>query len=164
MNLSHRRFAAVAFGAALIAALSLAASPAVAAPPDPLEARAAAILAVYPGGDEIAPGILSWDDGAVVLTLDGAVSPQSIGTCLTGQYCAWSGTNYLGTKLAFTSCSAAGYSSSLALLGGLARSTANARTTGHVNAVSGGSVIYMMPANTGHPVNSTTLSALVCYT
>ena len=163
MNPNRRRFAAATFAAALVAMLSLTAGAAIAAPPDQLEARTAAILAAHPGGEEIAPGILSWDDGAVVLTLDGAVSPQSIGTCLTGQYCAWSGTNYLGTKLAFTACSSSGTSSSLALLSGLARSTANARTSGTVNAVNGGSVIYSMSANTGRPVNGSTLSHLVCY-
>lgn len=163
MNLTHR-LSSTALAAILVAMLSLIVSPASAVPPDTLEARAAVILATHPGGQEIAPGVLSWNDGAVVLTLDGAVGPQSIGTCQTGQYCAWGGTNYTGTKLAFTACSSGGTSSSLALLSGLARSTANARTSGHVNAVNGGSLIYSMPANTGHPVNGSTLSNLVCYT
>lgn len=163
MNTRRRRFAVAALGGALVALLSLIAGPSLAASPNTLETRSATILAAHPGGEEIAPGILSWDDGDVVLTLEGAVSPQSIGTCSTGQYCAWSGTNYLGTKLAFTACSTSGTSSSLALLSGLARSTANARTSGTVDAVNSGSVIYSMAASTGRPVNGSTLSALVCY-
>ncbi|WP_309615126.1 peptidase inhibitor family I36 protein [Salinibacterium sp.] len=158
-----RRAIGAAFAAALLAALTLTTTPALASPADPLEARTAQVLASHPGGEEIAPGVISWDGGAVVLTLEGAATARAIGTCATGQYCAWSGTSYTGTKLAFTSCSSGGTSSSLSLLSGLARSTANARTFGSVDAVSGSSVIYSMSTNTGRPSNGTTLSALVCY-
>jgi hypothetical protein len=147
--------------------LLLVASPAVAASSASrvaLEIRATAVLEANPGGQEIAPGIVSWGNGAVVLTLDGAVSPQAVGTCATGQYCAWSETSYIGTKLAFTACSAGGTSSSLALLGGVVRSTANARSSGTVKAKNGSTVVYTMAANTGKAVNISPLSTLVCNT
>jgi hypothetical protein len=158
-----RRILLAALAVSLTATLSLAVLPAAAAQPDGLEARTAAILAANPGGERLAPGVLSWHDGSVVLTLQGAVSQRSIGSCLTGQYCAWSGTNYVGTKLAFTGCSTSGSSSSLALLGGVVRSTANARTSGTVQARNGGNLVYSMSANTGVAVNGSTLSQLVCY-
>ena len=142
--------------------LSLSASPAFASTPAPQ--TAAAILAEHPGGEEIAPGVISWDNGAVVLTLADAASPDTVGTCATGQYCAWSGTSYTGTKLAFTACSSAGTSSSLSLLGGVVRSTANARSSGHVDAKNGSTLVYSMAAGTGHPTNSSTLTSLVCFT
>jgi hypothetical protein len=163
MKRRARRFLAIVTASLMCAGWVLQATAAMASP-DPLESKVSAILAEHPGGTQVAPGVVSWNSGAVVLTLDGAVSPQAIGNCATGQYCAWSGTSYSGTKLAFTACSASGTSSSLALLSGLARSTANARTSGHVNAVSGSTLIYSMPANTGKPANSATLSKLVCYT
>lgn len=159
------RAAVAAFAIASSAILGLGATPAVADTPTELEARVAAILHAHPGGTEVRRGVISWDEGATVLTLEGAaVSQRDVASCPIGQYCAWSNTSYVGTKLTFTACSSGGTSSSLALLGGLARSTANARTSGHVDAVAGGSTIYSMPANSGHPVNGVTLSALVCYT
>lgn len=154
-----------AIAIAAIALLGLGANPALANTADDLESRTAAILAAHPGGKEIAPGIISWNDGAVTLTLEGApISPRSVASCATGQYCAWSNTSYTGTKLTFTACSSGGTSSSLALLGGHARSTANARTSGHVDARAGSTTIYTMSAGTGNPSNGVTLTALVCYT
>lgn len=161
MTTGIHRLSAALVAAAAFAVLPIA--PAVAAPESSLEARTSAIIAANPGGVELAPGIIAWERGAVVLTLDGAVSPQSVGTCLTGQYCAWSGTGYTGTKLTFTACSSGGTSSSVALLSGLVRSSANARTSGTVKAVAGSSVIYSMAAGTGNSANGTTLTALVCY-
>ncbi|PZQ88944.1 MAG: hypothetical protein DI534_09155 [Leifsonia xyli] len=162
--MKHRIRSAVTLLAS-VALVGLGVGPAFAAPDTDLEAEVAAILAAYPGGTELQPGVISWDDGATVLTLEGAaVSQRDVASCRTGQYCAWSNTSYIGTKLTFTGCSVGGYPSSLALLGGLARSTANARSSGHVDAVAGVSTIYSMPANSGNPANGVTLTALVCYT
>lgn len=101
------------------------------------------------------------DNAGQPLCIDAA--DKGYGTCLTGRYCAWDATSYTGTKLSFSACSVGGTSSSLAAIGGLARSTANARTSGTVKAVNSGSVIYSMPANIGVPVNGATLTHLVCY-
>lgn len=155
----------VALTVASTALIGVGSAPALAGTDTALAGRVAAILATHPGGTEIEPGVVSWNHGEVVLTLEGAlVSPRDVASCRTGQYCAWSNTSYAGTKLTFTACSAGGTSSSLALLGGLARSTANARTSGHVNAVNGASIIYSMSPNSGVPANGSSLSALVCYT
>lgn len=152
--------------AVLVVALSLLvpATGAAAGPAESLDARVARVLAEFPGGVEVSPGVIQWNKGAITLTLESAFSVQSIGSCATGQYCAWTGLSYTGTKLAFTSCSAGGTSSSLAALGGPARSTANARTTGTVNAVNSGALVYTMAANTGKPSNAATLTHLVCFT
>ncbi|MEO5535265.1 MAG: peptidase inhibitor family I36 protein [Pseudolysinimonas sp.] len=144
-------------------ALLGASAAATADPLTSLSSRVAEILQEFPGGIEVAPGVIEWQKGAVTLTLESEFSARSIGTCSTGQYCAWSNTLYSGTKLAFTSCSVGGTSSSLAPLGGLVRSTANARTSGTVNAVNGATVVYTMAANTGKPSNAATLTDLVCF-
>ncbi|WP_448261891.1 hypothetical protein [Microbacterium aurum] len=164
----RNRIRAALAAAVMISAAVLFATPATAAAEasnKDLAAAVAAVLAENPGGREITPGVISWGDGAVVLTLEGAPIPKAaVGTCASGQYCAWRSTSYTGTKLAFTSCSASGSTSSLALLGGLARSTANARSSGTVQAVNGSTVVYSMSAGTGKASNSTALTALVCYT
>lgn len=153
--------------ATALATLALLVSPAVAAAAEPkesLSSRVEAILHEFPGGVEVAPGVIEWNDGATTLTLESSFTTRSIGSCATGQYCAWSNTFYSGTKLAFTSCSAGGTSSSLAALGGSVRSTANARTSGTVNAVNSGAFVYAMAANSGKPSNAATLTHLVCFT
>lgn len=157
----RRTIAALALAIALLAPATTAVA---STPPSSLDDRVAEILNRFPGGEEVSPGVIEWDKGAVTLTLESRYSTMSIGTCSTGQSCAWSDTGYTGTKVAFTACSAGGTSSSLAVLGGLARSTANARTSGHVNAVNGATVVYTMAANTGKPANSATLTHLVCFT
>ena len=82
-----------------------------------------------PGGIQFSATEISWDDGAVVLTVDGGVGPHAIGSCATGAFCAWDGANLTGSKLSFTSCgthSTAGLS--------VVRSIANARSSGSVKA------------------------------
>ena len=59
----------------------------------------------FPGGTQIADDSISWQRGEMLMTLEGGSSARSIGTCVTGAYCAWSGINYTGSKLSFTSCS-----------------------------------------------------------
>lgn len=162
MKMHLRRIGLAALSGFATIALSLWSTPAFAAFPEGTN-DVAVILQQHPGGEEVAPGVISWSDGAIVMTLAGAASPAAIGSCATGQYCAWSGTSYTGTKLAFSACSASGTSSSLSLLGGTVRSTANARSSGHVNAQNGSTTVYTMAANTGHPSNSNNLTSLVCF-
>ena len=63
------------------------------------------ILAEHPGGVQTGPNTISWDDGAVILTLalDG-LAPMSVGNCTTNYYCAYTGTTLSGSKLSFASC------------------------------------------------------------
>lgn len=110
-----------------------------------------------PGGTQISATEVSWEDGAVVLTVDDGVGTRSIGSCATGAFCAWDGANLTGSKLSFTSCST--YSTA-----GLSvvRSIANARSSGSVKAKnsSGTVLITLSPgAWTGSaPYGVTTLS------
>lgn len=145
------------------AALILVGAPAHAAP-ETLQDRIDAILQEHPGGIQIDDRSISWENGAVTLTLDAGTGARSIGTCATGSYCAFSGYNYAGTKLSFTSCSAGGSSGSLALLGNVPHSVANARTSGTVAARNGGSTIFNLGANSGNPAVTSTVTTLVCFT
>lgn len=161
------RVTTAALALAAIAVVSLGSAPAIARPTAlPVSAQAAEVASVldrYPGGTETAPGVISWDDGATILTLASAEAADAVGTCASGRYCAWANTAYTGTKITFSACSAGGTTSSLALLSGYARSTANARSSGTVKAVKSGTVIYSMAPGTGRAANATQLTSLVCY-
>ena len=154
--------------AAVLVFVSLASAPAGAAvvPPDAesLQARVNAVMEANPNGVQIADDSISWDDGAVVMTLEGGSNQRSIASCATGSYCAWSAIAYSGTKLSFTACSLFGSTSSLAALGTNARSLANARTTGTVKVKNGATLVWNMAANTGIPSNTFTVTTMVCFT
>lgn len=129
---------------------------------DELQAESEAILEQVPGGVIEAPGIISWDGGAVRLTLEGAVTPQAFQTCETGAYCAWQGANYSGRRLSFTNCWYDGASSSLApITTGL--SAANARGSGIVSLRSNGSTVGTLGPNSGTAYISGGIDTLVCY-
>ncbi|GAB2456344.1 hypothetical protein GCM10027029_17590 [Conyzicola lurida] len=155
---------AVAIAAALLL-MGLGAAPASALPEEDqgLQAQIDGVLADFPGGVQISATTVSWDGGAILLTFPSPGS-RAIGTCATGSYCAFSSTNYSGTKLAFTGCSAEGTANSLAQLGGSARSIANARTSGTVRAMNGTTIVHTLTANKGVGVNSTALTNLSCTT
>jgi hypothetical protein len=154
--------------AALVAviALSPGTANAAVAPPDgeSLQARVDAVMKANPGGVQIADDSIAWEDGQVVVTLEGGSNQRSIGSCSTGSYCAWSSTSYTGTKLSFTACSLAGTSSSIAPLGTNARSLANARTSGTIKVKNGATLVWNMAANTGIPSNTFTVTTMVCFT
>ena len=157
---------ALLLAATTAVALSLAAVPATAAtvvPDGELQAKIDAVMAKFPGGVQIADDSVAWQKGEIVLTLEGGSNARSVATCTTGSYCGWSGASYTGTKLSFTACSAAGTSSSLALLTAT-RSLANARTSGMVRAKNLSTTVYTLPASTGIASNPATLTSLVCYT
>ena len=141
-------------------------TPASSSPPpvESLQARVDAALAAFPGGVQIADDSIAWEDGGVVLTLEGGSSAQSLGTCSPGSYCAWSQPSYSGSKLTFTACSLGGTSSSLAPLGTNARSLANARPSGTVKAKNGSTVVLSLGPSVGIPSNSATLTTMVCFT
>lgn len=147
----------------VLLAVLLVAPPATASE-NPTQVRIDNLLAKLPGGVQTGSDQVSWDHGTVVLTIATPDNAKSIGSCATGDYCAWSGTSYTGTRLTFTACSASGTSSSVAALSGLVRSTANARSSGTVQDRNGSTVVHTMAANTGIPVNASTLTALVCFT
>ena len=155
---------ALALAVALVVGLSVPA--AHAAPDNPLQERIDAVLKAFPGGTQVGDDSVSWQKGDILLTLEGgsSSSARSIGTCLTGTYCAWSGLSYTGSKLTFAACSAGGISNSLAPLATNARSLANARSSGTVKARNGSTVVYVLAASTGVPSNSATLTNMICFT
>lgn len=111
-----------------------------------------------PGGTQISATEISWEDGAVILTVDDGVSSRAIGSCATGAFCAWDGANLTGSKLSFTSCTTHS-TSGLSVV----RSIANARSSGSVKAKnSSGSVLLTL--SPGSSTGSTPLGvkSLTC--
>ena len=154
---------AMGVGAIVLVLMGLGASPAVSDPTgsDTLQTQIDDVLAHYPGGIQISPTTISWEDGAILLTFP-APYGRAIGSCATGSYCAFSGSSYSGTRLAFTGCSATTTSNSLSSLGSSVRSVANARTSGTVRAMDGATVVHTLSANTGVVSNASSLTALSC--
>jgi hypothetical protein len=158
------RRTALALASAAVLALTLCAPVAANAAEAPLQERIDAVLKEFPGGTQVGDDSVSWQRGDILLTLEGGSSARAVGSCLTGKYCAWSGTGYSGSKLTFSACSSGGIANSLAPLGGLARSLANARTSGTVHAKNGSTVVYSLGAGAGITSNSAALTNMTCYT
>lgn len=157
-----RKLTATATGALAAALLLLATPLAASADPDPdLQHRTDAVIEEF-GGTQTGPGEVTWDGGAVVLTLaaDDARGPGTlaVGSCPSGSYCAYSLAGYFGSRLTFTTCTTG---NSVAPLGSPVRSIANSRTSGTVRAYNSGSLVLTVPANTG--VNTiATITTLSC--
>lgn len=112
-----------------LTAMTLLNAPAAfAADTDPVQAQVDAALEERPGGVQISANKVSWEDGAVILTIADPVGPQAVGSCATGAFCAFGGTKLTGNKLSFTSC-AAHSTKSITV-----KSLANARSSGNVTA------------------------------
>lgn len=112
-----------------------------------------------PGGVQIGPGSIMWDDGQVVLELEEPrlvtemiVSPLSVGSCATGSFCAYTNNNLTGTKISFTNCLAA---NSVKPLGSQVRSFANARAVGAVHAYNGSTSVSSAVAGAFKNITST---------
>lgn len=134
-----RMIAALLLGGALL----VASGPAASATDDSLQSRIDAVLEEFPGGVQIAPDQVSWESGEVILTLEGAATPFSVGNCATGAFCAYTGSSLSGTRLQFTNCSG---TNSVAPLGAPVRSVANARTSGSVYAYNGSTKVLTVAA------------------
>ena len=150
----------------VLASLTPAAATAAVAPPDAaesLQARVDAVMEANPRGVQISDDSIAWEDGTIVMTLEGGSNQKTIGTCSNGSYCAWAALAYTGSKLSFTACSLGGTSSSLAALGTNARSLANARSSGTVKVRNGGTLVWNMAASTGIPSNTFTVTTMVCF-
>ncbi|ACZ29893.1 hypothetical protein Xcel_0861 [Xylanimonas cellulosilytica DSM 15894] len=113
-----------------------------------MQERIETVLADNPGGVQTGWNEVTWDDGAVILTIapDSDIAPRTIGSCATGAFCAYSQAGYLGSKLTFTTCTA---NHSVSTLGAPVRSIANARNNNTVKALNGSTVVLTVPANTG---------------
>lgn len=126
---------------AVVGLLALGAAPAHA---DDMQDRIDAVIAEF-GGEQIAYNEVSWNEGAVVLTLEEDFSAFAIGSCADGNFCAYSSSNYLGSRLTFTTCVTDQSTAAL----GTVRSVANARSVGTVTAYNGTSPLFSVFANSG---------------
>jgi hypothetical protein len=164
-----RKLMPLASLALVIGATAFQASPATAAD-DATQDQVDAVIAEF-GGVQTAPNEVSWDGGAVVLTVapedstarsfgakSGGVSALAAGGCPSGYFCAYSGTSYSGSRLTFSACTTG---NSVAALGTV-RSLANARGTGTVRAYDGWATIAALGPNTAVPSVAAGIDKLNC--
>lgn len=160
---SHRLTLIAGVGAlALTLIAPLSANAATTTANDTLQAQIDAVLTEHPGGTQTAPNEITWDDGAVVLTLEvpgGAFSPLAVGSCATDYYCAYSNYNLSGSKVSFYECDTTKSTSLLSTV----RSVANARSSGYVQAKSSaGSVLATIGYNGSLAYAPTGITQLTC--
>lgn len=134
MTTNHtRRLTLLASLGALALALS-APIAAIAAPvADTLQTRVDAVLSEFPGGTQTGLNQITWDGGAMILTLEdtsGGIGLFAVGSCATGYHCAYSGNALSGNKLSLSGCDTTHSTAAL----GVVRSIANAHSSGYVQA------------------------------
>jgi hypothetical protein len=89
---------------------TVAGSPAVAQPSAQasLQAQAAQILHAHPGGVQISPTQIAWQNGAVILNLQtptrGATPYATFNGCPSGYYCFFQYKNFTGRMLQLSTC------------------------------------------------------------
>jgi len=120
------------------------------------------VIADHPGGQQTAWNEVTWDGGAIVLTLsprdESPRHERAVGGCPAGSFCAFAGSNYSSSRLTFSTCTS---SHSVAPLGASVRSIANSRTSGQVQALNGSTVVLTVPANSGQNT-APTITSLSC--
>ena len=100
---------------------------ATAASVDPyVELQIAAALDEHPDGIRTSSNTVTWAEGTVELTVASPFEISAVGTCATGNFCAYAGLNLTGTKLSYTACST--YSVTAITV----RSIANARSSNNL--------------------------------
>jgi len=131
-----------------------------AAQADEVDPRISAALAAEPGGVVVDGDTVVWPELGMELQLGSALT-RSVGTCATGSHCAFSGIGLTGSKLSWTTCTS---SHSVAALGGIVRSIADARSSGSSSArSSSGGLLATAPAG-GWANVSGTVSYVSCTT
>lgn len=100
-------------------------------------------LSVVPGGTLVDPLTAVWPATGMTLSAS-ASAPRAVGTCATGQFCAYSGANRSGTKLSWSACGTVS-TSALATVG----SVANARSSGKVHALNSANAVLTTVAAGG---------------
>lgn len=141
--------------AAAVILLAGVASPAQAAEPE-LHPDVEYAIDAVPGGIVVDETTVVWPALGMVLTAASDMS-RSVGTCGTGNYCAYAGPGRTGTKISFGICTVVS-TSALASVG----SIANARSSGSVQARNAaGTILGTAAAGTGVDVGAGT-STLRC--
>lgn len=137
---------ALATAVVALAAMGLGALAAqAAAAASPVDPEIAAMLEAIPGGEVVDADHASWPEIGMQMTSADAATSYSVGSCATGSVCAYSGIGLTGAKLSWTTC---GTFSTGSLT---TRSIADARSSGHLQARNGTTVVAT--ANAGASAN-----------
>lgn len=135
-----------ALALALLALLAPHGAWAAGASNEPMQQRVDAVIGEL-GGTRTGWNEITWDGGAVELTLDPAETTSSTstlstltaqaasGNCASGRYCVYSASGYRGNKLSYATCPSA--QTSFGALQGKVRSIKNARSSSTVRAYAG---------------------------
>ncbi|MFV0434072.1 MAG: peptidase inhibitor family I36 protein [Leucobacter sp.] len=119
------------------------------------------------GGTQTGWNEVTWDEGAVVLTIapedSNETSANSVRTaakdnCAAGKYCAYGKIGYGGNKLTYTACPAT-YTSFSAI--GSVRSIKNNRTSGTVKAYNGSTLKNTLSPGNGSS-NTSGITKITC--
>ena len=121
-----------------------AAAPAHAEPP--LHSDIAYAIAAVPGGIVVDEHTVVWPELGMELRV-APMTARAVGTCATGQYCAYAQADRGGTKLSWTTCTTV----STAALASV-KSIANARSSGKVQARNSAGTV-LATASAGASVN-----------
>lgn len=120
----------------LTVAISSPGAPVTTTPPQIVDSEIAFALAHEPGGFATSEHTAYWP--TLGMTMESSLAPRTlaVGSCATGSFCAYSALGLTGAKLSWGTC---GTYSTAAISS--AKSVANARTTGNVQALSSGTVV-----------------------
>lgn len=141
---------------AAITLLLTTAAPAAHASEDALHPDVEYAINALPGGIVLDEYTVVWPELGMELSAANPLA-RSVGSCATGQYCAFSGPDGSGTRLSFTICTVVS-TSTMPVVG----SVANARSSGNVQARSSSGAI-LGNAGAGTRVNvSGSVSTLRC--
>ena len=96
--------------ATALVGMTVAGSPAVAQPPahSSVQSQVARVLHDHPGGVQISPTQIAWQNGATILNLQtpasGATPNATINGCPSGYYCFFEFQNFTGRMLQLSTC------------------------------------------------------------
>lgn len=103
------------------------------------------VMKEVPGGIIVDANRAVWPDLGMTLTVPSRAEVglrAAVGSCATGQVCAFTGGSLTGAKLSWTTCSTHTIPSSF-----VTRSIADARSSGSLQARNGSTVLATAPAN-----------------
>lgn len=141
--------------ALLAAGMALAIAAPTSANPPTMQDRIDYVIATHPGGVQIDWNEVAWENGDVTLTLsteETSASRAAVGSCASANYCIYSGSNMLGSRVTFSSCGP----HRVNMLGAPVRSIANARSSGSVQAKNGSTVVKTVSAGAYSNLTATT--------
>ncbi|WP_120494701.1 peptidase inhibitor family I36 protein [Microbacterium phyllosphaerae] len=140
----------------VVAGLALALVPAAANASDELHPDVEYALETVPGGIALSDTEVLWP--ALGMLLEAEIGPaRAVGSCATGMYCAFTGSNLSGTRLSFTVCT----NVSTAALQNVG-SIANGRSSGLVRARNSAAAVLGTAAPNGSANVGLGTTSLLC--